>query len=156
MVTSWSPRGHLVPPRGHPECLSVVIFQRFDPYKLGDCASWSHIWRPPPPLIGFLRRTLDPYGGTRGKSHVYIPTEISDPKIAPSSPRVHPEFTPSTPRVHLQSTTGSAAGSATVATTGKGPRSRTPSCGFGDRCVAITLDPNVVHLSPRLIYRCWL
>ena len=66
------------------------------------------------------------------------------------------------PRVHLQSTTGAttvaAAGATTVAaagaTTVKGPRSRTPSCGFGDRCVAITLDPNVVHLSPRLIYRC--
>ena len=71
MVTAWSPhghlvpphghlvppRGHLVPPRGHPECLSVVIFQRmrqrFDPYKLGDCASWSHIWRPPAPYRFF-------------------------------------------------------------------------------------------------------
>ena len=101
MVTPWSPRGHLVvtpwSPRGHPECLSVVICQRFDPYKLGDCASWSHIWRPPAPYRFFLRRTLDPYGGTRGKSHVYIPPEISDPKIVPSTPRVHPEYTCSPP-----------------------------------------------------------
>ena len=98
----------------------------------------------PRPLSVFLGSALEPYGGTRGKSHVYIPPEISDPKIVPSTPRVHPEYTPSTPRVHLQSTTVAAAG----ATTGKGPGSRTPSCGFGDRCVAITLDPNVVHLSP--------
>ena len=141
MVASWSPRGRLVvaswSPRGHPECLSVVIYHRFDPYKPVVCASLGHIYGDPPPrpLSVFLRRALDPYGGTRGKSHVYILPEISYPKIAPSSPRVH-----------LQSTAGSAAG--------KGPRSRTPSCGFGDRCVAITLDPNVVHLSPRLIYRC--
>ena len=148
MVAPWSPRGRLVvaswSPHGRPECLSVVIFHRLDPYKLGDCASWSHIWRPPAPYRFFLRRTLDPYGGTRGKSHVYILPEISDPKIAPSSPRVHPEYTPSSPRVHLQSTTGSAAGSAA----GKGPRSRTPSCGFGDRCVAITLDPLMLCTCP--------
>ena len=136
VVASWSPRaphGHLVvtswSPHGLPECLSVVIYQRmrqrFDPYKLGDCASWLHIWRPPRPLSVFLGSALVPYGGTRGKSHVYIPTEISDPKIVPS-----------TPRVHLQSTTVAAAG----ATTGKGPGSRTPSCGFGDRCVTITTN----------------
>ena len=46
MVTSWSPHGR-------PECLSVVIYKRFDPYKLGDCASWSHIWRPPRPYRFF-------------------------------------------------------------------------------------------------------
>ena len=51
----------------------------------------------PRPLSVFLRRTLDPYGGTRGKSHVYILPEISDPKIAPSLPRVHPEYTCSPP-----------------------------------------------------------
>ena len=164
MVTSWSPRGHLVPPRGHPECLSVVIFQRFDPYKLGDCASWSHIWRPPPPLIGFLRRTLDPYGGTRGKSHVYIPTEISDPKIAPSSPRVHPEFTPSSPAVHHCRWRCRCHWQYSWQRSEElNPELRfwrPLCCGFGDRCVAITLDPHVVHLSPRLIYRlissCWL
>ena len=73
MVTSWSPRGHLV------------------------VTSWSprgNIYGDPPrPLSVFLRRTLDPYGGTRGKSHVYILPEISDPKIVP-------EFTPSSPAVH--------------------------------------------------------
>ena len=68
VVTSWSPRGHLVvtswsppdhpmitprSPRGHPKCLSVVINQWFDPYKLGDCASWSHICRPPAPYRFF-------------------------------------------------------------------------------------------------------
>ena len=132
VITSWSPHDRL-------GVTSAVIYKRLDPHKLGDCASWSPPGDPPRPLSVFLRRTLDPYGGTRGKSHVYLPTEISDPKIVPS-----------TPRVHLQFTTGATTG----ATTGKGPRSRTPSCGFGDRCVALTLDPNVVHLSPRLISRC--
>ena len=64
VVTSWSPHGHLMvtswsprAPHGHPGCLSAVIYQRmrqrFDPYKLGDCASWSHIWRPPGPYRFF-------------------------------------------------------------------------------------------------------
>jgi len=63
VVTPWSPHGHLVPPRapscplvpprGRPKCLSVVICQWFDPYKLGDCASWSHIWIPPAPYRFF-------------------------------------------------------------------------------------------------------
>jgi len=56
VVTSWSPRAPscpLVPPRGRPKCLSVVICQWFDPYKLGDCASWSHIWIPPAPYRFF-------------------------------------------------------------------------------------------------------
>jgi hypothetical protein len=67
VVASWSPRGHLVvaswsphaphAPHGRPECLSAVIYQRmrqrFYPYKLGDCASWSHIWRPPAPYRVF-------------------------------------------------------------------------------------------------------
>ena len=47
MVTSWSPRGH-------PECLSVVIYHRFDPYKPVVCASLGHISGDPPPLIGFF------------------------------------------------------------------------------------------------------
>ena len=55
----------------------------------------------PGPYRFFLRRTLDPYGGTRGKSHVYILPEISDPKIVPeytpSTPRVPPEYTCSPP-----------------------------------------------------------
>ena len=53
MITSWSPHDHLVPPHGNPECLSVVIYKRLDPYKLGDRASWSHIWRPPVPYRFF-------------------------------------------------------------------------------------------------------
>ena len=81
VVTSWSPHGHPMiaswSPRGHP----MVTYME----------------TPPRPLSVFLRRTLDPYGGTWGKSHVYILPEISDPKIAPSSPRVHPEFTCSPP-----------------------------------------------------------
>ena len=76
VVTSWSPRGHPLvtswSPHGRPECLSVVIFHRLDPYKLGDCASWSHIWRPPPPLIGFFEAYAGPIWGGLGGSHTYI------------------------------------------------------------------------------------
>ena len=72
---SWSPRGHLVvtswSPRGRPECLSVVIFHRLDPYKLGDCASWSHIWRPPAPYRFFWGVRWTHMGGLGG-SHTYI------------------------------------------------------------------------------------
>ena len=107
VVTSWSPRGHLVvtscplvPPRGRPKCLSVVICQWFDPYKLGDCASWSHIWRPPA-LIGFLGECAGPLWGDSGEvTRIYTSRDIG-PK---NSPRVHPEFTPSSPRVHPEFT----------------------------------------------------
>ena len=133
MVTSWSPHDHLV------------------------VASWSprgNIYVDPPALIGFFEAYAGPIWGDSGEvTRIYTSRDIgpqNSPEYTPSTPRVHPEYTPSTPRVHLQSTTVAAAG----ATTGKGPRSRTPSCDFGDRCVAITLDPNAVHLSPRLIYRC--
>ena len=78
MVASWSPRGrlmHLVPPHGRPECLSAVIYQRmrqrFDPYKLGDCASWLHIWRPPAPYRFFWGVRWTHMGGLGG-SHTYI------------------------------------------------------------------------------------
>ena len=110
MVAAWSPRGHLVvaawSPRGH------LVVTSWSPRGHLVVASWSprgHLvvtsWSPhyvtymetPRPLSVFLRRTLDPYGGTRGKSHVYILPEISDPKIAPSLPRVHPEYTCSPP-----------------------------------------------------------
>ena len=92
LVTPWSPPGHpLVTPWSPPGRPMVT------PWSPHGRPIRSHIWRPPAPYRFFLRRTLDPYGGTRGKSHVYIPTEISDPKIAPSSPRVHPEFTCSPP-----------------------------------------------------------
>jgi len=75
VVTSWSPHGHLVPPHGHPGCLSAVIYQRmrqrFDPYKLGDCASWSHIWRPPA-HYRFFRGVRWTHMGGFGGSHTYI------------------------------------------------------------------------------------
>ena len=101
----------------------------------------------PRPLSVFFEAYAGPLWGDSGEvTRIYTSRDIG--------PKNSPEYTPSTPRVHLQSTTGSAAVAADGATTGKGPGSRTPSCGFGDRCVAITLDPNVVHLSPRLIYRC--
>ena len=104
MVTSWSPHGHLM----------VTSCPSWSPWVSvgGDLPANASAVRPvqtrglrlvvtymetPRPLSVFLRRTLDPYGGTRGKSHVYIPTKIFDPKIAPSSPRVHPEFTCSPP-----------------------------------------------------------
>ena len=69
-------------PHGHPECLSVVIYHRFDPYKLGVCASLGHILSDPRPLSVCFWRTLDPYGGTWGKAHVYIGQRISDPKLS--------------------------------------------------------------------------
>ena len=82
VVTSWSPHGHLMPlmvtswsPHDHPGCLSAVINQRmrqrFDPYKLGDCASWLHIWRPPAPYRFFRGVRWTPMGGLGG-SHTYI------------------------------------------------------------------------------------
>ena len=82
LVASWSPHGHLMPlmvtswsPHDHPGCLSAVINQRmrqrFDPYKLGDCASWLHIWRPPAPYRFFRGVRWTPMGGLGG-SHTYI------------------------------------------------------------------------------------
>ena len=104
VVTSWSPRGRLMP----------LMVTSWSPWVSvgGDLPANASAVRPvqtrglrlvvtymetPRPLSVFLRRTLDPYGGNWGKSHVYIPPKIFDPKIVPSSPRVHPEFTCSPP-----------------------------------------------------------
>ena len=100
-ATAWSPHGHLMVTSWSlggdlPANASAVRPIQTRGLRL----IMSHIWRPPAPYRFFLGSALEPYGGTRGKSHVYIPTEISDPKIVPSSPRVHPEFTPSSPAVH--------------------------------------------------------
>ena len=115
VVASWSPRGRLVvaswSPRGH---LMPLMVTSWSPWVSvgGDLPANASAVRPvqtrglrlvvtymetPRPLSVFLRRTLDPYGGTRGKSHVYILPEISDPKIVPSSPRVHLQSTCSPP-----------------------------------------------------------
>ena len=115
VVTSWSPRAPSWSPRGRPECLSVVIYQRmrqrFDPYKLGDCASLCHIYGDPPPLIGFFGECAGPLWGDSGEvTRIYTSRDIG--------PQNSPEYTPSSPRVHLQSTTGSATVAAAGATTG--------------------------------------
>ena len=96
MIASWSPRAPSWSPHGHPECLSVVICQWFDPYKIGDCASWPHIWRPPA-LYRFFGEYAGPLWGDSGEvTRIYTSRDIG-PK---NSSRVHPEYTPSTPAVH--------------------------------------------------------
>ena len=94
MVASWSPHGHLMVTSWSPGVFVGGDFPAVRPVQTRGLRLVVTYMDTPRPLSVFLRRTLDPYGGTRGKSHVYIPPEISDPKIAPS-----------TPRVHLQSTT---------------------------------------------------
>ena len=100
MVTSWSPHGPLVVTAWSPWVSVGGDLLAVRPVQTRGSRLVVTYMETPRPLSVFLRRTLDPYGGTLGKSHVYIPTEISDPKIAPSTPRVHPEYTPSTPAVH--------------------------------------------------------
>ena len=64
MITSWSPRGRLMVASWSPRGRLVV-------------ASWSHIWRPPPSLIGFFEAYAGPIWGDSGEvTRIYTSRDI--------------------------------------------------------------------------------